>query len=220
MRACWAATFLVLVQPSPASCATWRGTSVVPRVSLSLHCRFLSRKLCPILCATSRVHSNISIGRREGDAWATNYSAGNQRLMRPKPYTGWSAKKTPSKKRRDLIGVPPKIERALHAFAKAHPEVAHAIEKSLKFRQAVLQIFEHLVCDGVPVSDSPEADERESEPLTEQIAFAPVGRSKPESPIYDGLPRNCAASKTAVRERVSLQTAAFSSHSRRRKARI
>ena len=28
-----------------------------PGVSLSLHCGFLSRKLCPILCATSRVHS-------------------------------------------------------------------------------------------------------------------------------------------------------------------
>src|SRR5439155_13606571 len=28
-----------------------------PVVSLSLHCGFLSRKLCPILCATSRVHS-------------------------------------------------------------------------------------------------------------------------------------------------------------------
>src|SRR6202035_5926792 len=28
-----------------------------PGVSLSLHWCFLSRKLCPILCATSRVHS-------------------------------------------------------------------------------------------------------------------------------------------------------------------
>src|SRR5213080_4241617 len=30
-----------------------------PGVSLSLHRRFLSRKLCPILCATSRVHSTL-----------------------------------------------------------------------------------------------------------------------------------------------------------------
>src|SRR6266849_9614322 len=33
-----------------------------PGVSLSLHVCFLSRKLCPILCATSRVHSIRSIG--------------------------------------------------------------------------------------------------------------------------------------------------------------
>src|ERR1700694_1493713 len=72
MRACWAATLLVLVQPSPASYATCRGTSVVPRVLALTHRHrhkspcvrqpfaeisgnisfsplwFLSRKLCPI----------------------------------------------------------------------------------------------------------------------------------------------------------------------------
>src|SRR5260370_35655458 len=37
MRACWAATLLVLVQPSPASCATCTGTSVVPRVLAPAH---------------------------------------------------------------------------------------------------------------------------------------------------------------------------------------
>src|SRR4029077_798719 len=37
MRACWAATLLVLVQPSPASCATCRRTSVVPRVLALTH---------------------------------------------------------------------------------------------------------------------------------------------------------------------------------------
>src|SRR4029077_3994479 len=37
MRACWAVTLLVLVQPSPASCATCRGTSVVPRVLAPTH---------------------------------------------------------------------------------------------------------------------------------------------------------------------------------------
>ncbi len=83
MRACWAATLLVLVQPSPASCATCTSTSALPRVlalthrhlhkspcvrqpsaeisgsiSFSSLC-FLSRKLCPILCVTSRVHSTI-----------------------------------------------------------------------------------------------------------------------------------------------------------------
>src|SRR6266436_6740818 len=72
MRACWAATILVLVQPSPAFGATCRGTSVVPRVLVPTHRHlrkspcvrqpfveisgsiafsslwFLSRKLCPI----------------------------------------------------------------------------------------------------------------------------------------------------------------------------
>src|SRR6266478_5535735 len=72
MRACWDATLLVLVQPSPASCATCRGTSALPRVLALTHRRlhkspcvrqpfaeisgcisffplwFLSRKLCPI----------------------------------------------------------------------------------------------------------------------------------------------------------------------------
>src|SRR2546429_7498434 len=37
MRACWAVTLLVLVQPSPASCATCRGTSVVPRALALTH---------------------------------------------------------------------------------------------------------------------------------------------------------------------------------------
>src|SRR5260221_6882867 len=37
MRACWDATLLVLVQPSPASCATCRGTSVVPRALALTH---------------------------------------------------------------------------------------------------------------------------------------------------------------------------------------
>src|SRR5713226_934505 len=75
MHACWDATLLVLVQPSPASCATCRGTSDVPRVLALTHRHrhkspsvrqpfaeisgsiafsplwFLSRKLCPIfLC--------------------------------------------------------------------------------------------------------------------------------------------------------------------------
>src|SRR5260370_36760013 len=72
MRACSAATILVLLQPFPASCATCRGTSVVPRVLVLTHRHlhkspcdrrpfaeisgsisfsplwFLSRKLCPI----------------------------------------------------------------------------------------------------------------------------------------------------------------------------
>src|SRR6266702_3404247 len=89
MRACWAATLLVLVQPSPASCATCRGTSVVPRVLALTHrhlhnspCArqpsaeisgsiafsplwFLSRKLCPIFVCQFKgsLHTIPSIGR-------------------------------------------------------------------------------------------------------------------------------------------------------------
>src|SRR3982075_2205473 len=86
MRACWAATLLVLLQPSPASCATCTGISVAPRVLALTHRHlhkspcvrrpfaeisgsisfsslwFLSRKLCPILCVTSRVHSSVAFG--------------------------------------------------------------------------------------------------------------------------------------------------------------
>ena len=81
MRACWAATLLVLAQPSPASCATCRGTAVVPQV-LALTHRRLHKSPCVrqpfvetsgsiafsslcsfpencalFLCASSRVHS-------------------------------------------------------------------------------------------------------------------------------------------------------------------
>src|SRR5258708_17596156 len=37
MRACWVETLLVLVRPSPASCATCRGTSIAPRVLVLTH---------------------------------------------------------------------------------------------------------------------------------------------------------------------------------------
>src|SRR5882757_5622613 len=37
MHACWVVTLLVLVQPSPASCATCTGTSVVPRALALTH---------------------------------------------------------------------------------------------------------------------------------------------------------------------------------------
>jgi hypothetical protein len=50
---------------------------------------------------------------------------------------------------RELISVPPKIECALCAFARAHPEEAHCINRNLKFRSRVLQEFERLVRDGL-----------------------------------------------------------------------
>ena len=45
MRACWAATLLVLVQWSPASCATYRGISAVHRALALIH-RHLHKSPC------------------------------------------------------------------------------------------------------------------------------------------------------------------------------
>src|SRR5260370_32805288 len=85
MRAWWAATLLVLVPPSPASCATCTGTSVVPRVLALTHRHlhkspsvrqpfagisgntafsslwFLSRKLCPIFVCHFKGSLHIEI---------------------------------------------------------------------------------------------------------------------------------------------------------------
>jgi hypothetical protein len=49
---------------------------------------------------------------------------------------------------RELIAVPPRIERALLAYAKVHVEDAHWIGACLKFRKAVAEQFERLLCDG------------------------------------------------------------------------
>lgn len=46
---------------------------------------------------------------------------------------------------RELIAVPPKIERVLLAFARAHAEDAHWIEAALRFREATLLEFECMV---------------------------------------------------------------------------
>ena len=63
---------------------------------------------------------------------------------------------------RELIAVPPKIERILRGFALEDPADSHWIEAALGFRQAVAREFERLV-SGAPVMDSPEeAEEAES----------------------------------------------------------
>lgn len=54
---------------------------------------------------------------------------------------------------RELIAVPPLIERVLRAFAGVHPEEAHSIDRNLKFRLSAAREFEHLVREGVPVGD-------------------------------------------------------------------
>jgi hypothetical protein len=66
--------------------------------------------------------------------------------------------------------VPPRIERMLRAFARAHPEEAYAVGKSLKFRQAVGRELEALVREGVPVADVPEVEESEPGVAEEAIA--------------------------------------------------
>lgn len=60
---------------------------------------------------------------------------------------------------RELIAVPPKIERVLLAFAQAYPEEAYSIHRTLRFRQAVLEEFERLVGAGASVADLPEVEE-------------------------------------------------------------
>src|SRR5229473_289420 len=96
MRACWAAPLLLLVQPSPASCATCTGTSVVPRVLALTHRHlhkspcvrqpfveisgstafsslwFLSRKLCPIFVCQFKGSLQFGLASPNRDAtWVT-----------------------------------------------------------------------------------------------------------------------------------------------------
>jgi hypothetical protein len=68
---------------------------------------------------------------------------------------------------RQLVAVDSKTEQWLLAFARAHPEEAHFVDRALMFRQAVLDEFNRLVSDGVPVNQSPEAEETESESVSE-----------------------------------------------------
>jgi hypothetical protein len=68
--------------------------------------------------------------------------------------------------------VPPQSERALRAYAKAHVEDAHWIEARLKFRRAVAEEFEHLLCAGAAVMDFPEVDEGEPDPVEQGSAAA------------------------------------------------
>ena len=84
------------------------------------------------------LHTRASVGPR-GSSW----------LCRMLGYDGNTVETM-----RQLIAVPPRIERVLLAFAQAHPEEAHSIEKSLKFRQAVAREFERLVREGISVSES------------------------------------------------------------------
>jgi hypothetical protein len=59
----------------------------------------------------------------------------------------------------ELIAVPPHIERVLRAYVRVHVEDAHWIEACLKFRQAVAEEFERLLCAGTKGTDLPEVDD-------------------------------------------------------------
>jgi hypothetical protein len=76
---------------------------------------------------------------------------------------------------RELIAVPPRIKRVLRAYAKAHVEDAHWIEACLKFRKAVAEEFERLLCAGAQGIDLPEVDDRELDPAEPSSA----GRVEP-----------------------------------------
>lgn len=58
----------------------------------------------------------------------------------------------------------------LRAYARVFPEESYFVDRALKFRVAVLEEFDCLVRDGLPI-DSPEAKETESEPFIEAVAF-------------------------------------------------
>ena len=73
---------------------------------------------------------------------------------------------------RELIAVPPHIERALRAYAKAHVEDAHWIGACLKFRQAVAGEFERLLSAGAEGIDLPEVDDGELDPVEQGSAAA------------------------------------------------
>jgi hypothetical protein len=74
---------------------------------------------------------------------------------------------------RELIQVPARIERALQSYARANPDDAQWVERSLRFRQVVLEEFERLVALSTSV-DFPEVTERDSEPFSDALAFAPA----------------------------------------------
>ena len=73
---------------------------------------------------------------------------------------------------RELIAVPPRIERVLRAYARAHAKDAHRIEACLKFRQAVAEEFERLLCAGAAVMDWPEVDDGQLDTIEQGSAAA------------------------------------------------
>ena len=59
----------------------------------------------------------------------------------------------------------------MHGYAKAHVEDAHWIEACLKFRKAVAEEFERLLC-GAQGIDLPDVDDGELDPVEQGSAAA------------------------------------------------
>jgi hypothetical protein len=71
---------------------------------------------------------------------------------------------------RELIAVPPHIERVLRKYANAHVEDAHWIEACLKFRKAVAEEFGRLLCARAAAIDLAEVDDGELDPVEQSSA--------------------------------------------------
>ena len=99
-------------------------------------------------------------------------SEGSQHLQKRMAFTGWIHAECTVGELRELIAVPPHIERVLRAYAKAHIEDAHWIEACLKFRKAVAEEFERLLCAGAEGIDLPEVDDGELDPAEQGSAAA------------------------------------------------
>ena len=68
---------------------------------------------------------------------------------------------------KDLVRVPPNIEKRLREFAAVYPEEQRMIAQVLKFRAAVLQAFEKLVATGAAPADAFGTEETEPVPPSE-----------------------------------------------------
>jgi hypothetical protein len=101
------------------------------------------------------------------DAWSRKMARDEARSLMNLLKTGSSTAEL-----RRLIAVDPKTEQWLCAFVKENPGDTLWIEAALKFRQGVLEVFDALVSDGIPVNQSAEAKETERGPLSEAQEIA------------------------------------------------
>ena len=96
-------------------------------------------------------------------------------------------------KLRDLIVVPPKIEKVLRAYMRERPEDAWWIEQSLEFRRDILKEFNRLVRDGSSnclQEHGPDLPEVEEQPSIDQglkVCHLIAQVQKPRSLSNDSL---------------------------------
>jgi len=117
-------------------------------------------------------------------------------------FTGMICAECSVEELRELIAVPLHIERVLRAYARAHVEDAHWIEACLKFRKALAEEFERLLCSCAEGTDQPEVDDGEldaveqgSRPRSSEPASAKV-----ESREVRGLRSEIVALRLVSRE--------------------